>query len=68
MAVNASHAVMQQNIRRAGGARTAIGSDHAVGGKRHLELFGLEPFVEKFRSALGEDLHQADDFDLRQSS
>ena len=47
MAVDAAHAVVQQNIRRAGRARAAVGSDHAVGGERHFDLFGLEPFVQK---------------------
>ena len=61
MSVHAAHAVVQQNVRRAGRARPAVGADHAVGGERHLDLLGLEPLVQEVGGALREDLHQADD-------
>ena len=58
MAVHAAHAVVQQDVGGAGRARAAVGADHAVGGQRHLDLFGFEPLVQKFRGALREDLDQ----------
>ena len=61
-AVYAAHAVVQQNVGCAGGARAAVGSDDAVGGERHFDFFALEPVVQKIRGALREDFHQADDF------
>ena len=66
MAVHAAHAVVQQNVRRAGRARAAVGADHAVGGERDLDLLRLEPFVQKLRRALREDLHQPDDLGFRE--
>ena len=58
MSGHAAHAVMQQDIRRAGRAWAAVGSNHSVGRQRHLHLLGFEPLVEILGRALGEDLDQ----------
>ena len=76
MAVDAAHAVMQQNIGRAGRSRAAVGSDHAVGGEGHLELFGFEPssrksaalcvkiFTRPTISARGQPAHASEQFQV----
>ena len=61
MAGHAAHAVVQQNVSGARRARSAVGADHAIGGQGDLDLFGLEPLVEQFGGARGEDLHHRDD-------
>ena len=67
MAVHAAHTVMQQDVRGAGRAGTAVRADDAVGGERDFHLLRLEPFIEKFRSALRENLDQSDDLSLRKA-
>ena len=41
MSGHAAHAVMQQDVGRAGRARAAVGADHAVGGQRDLHLLAI---------------------------
>ncbi len=59
LAGDAAHRVVEQDVGRPGGTRPAVGTDDAVGGERHLQLLGLEPFVEHVGGALGEDLHES---------
>ena len=54
---HSAHAVMQQNVSRAGRPRPAIGADHAIGDQCHFHLFGFEPLVQELGRAGGEDLH-----------
>ena len=58
LAAHAAHAVMHQNVSGAGRTRAAIGADHAIGRQRDFDLRRFEPFIQKIRRALREDLHQ----------
>ena len=53
MAVDAAHAVMQQDVGRAGRARAAVGADHAVGGERDLDLFATRTIRRENRRRSG---------------
>jgi hypothetical protein len=56
---HAAHAVVHQDVGRAGGTRAAVRADHAIGRERDFDLGRFEPFVEQVGGALREDLHEA---------
>ena len=68
MSGHAAHAVVQQDVGGTRRARAAVGADHAVGGQRDLDFLGLEPLVEEFGRALGEDLDQRYDIARAQAA
>ena len=41
VAAHAAHAMVQQDVGRAGRARAAVGADHAIGGQRDLHLLRI---------------------------
>ena len=53
--------MMHEHIGRAGRARTAVRSNHAIGRECRFDLFRFEPLIQQIGRALGENLHQAGD-------